>query len=228
MPVLRRHSHPSKDHGSDTQRLEAFSDGVFAIAITLLILEIHPQLVSLKETTPHLSAKLIALWPNIAVYMLSFINIGIYWANHNHIFRLYKRTDHVFLLLNVLFLMCVSFVPLPTAVLGEYVLNPLERKPAIIFYSFGLFLPAFTWWLSWLYASLNYRLIDERLAPKYVRFTSWLYGGSNFVYLIAMAVALRHPTIGLAITAGFTCLYLFPPKRPIYRRGVNELKMSED
>jgi uncharacterized membrane protein len=210
----------AKEHAADTQRLEAFSDGVFAIAITLLILEIHTPVVSVTESTPHLGAKLLALWPKIAVYILSFVNIGIYWANHNHVFKLYKRTDHIFNLLNVLFLMCVSFVPLPTAVLGEYVTNPLERQSAIIFYSFGLFLPALTSSFSWLYASGNHRLIDERLTPSYVRFMTMQYVVSDFVYIIAMLVALWHPSIGLAITAGFTCMYLLPPKRPHYRRVI--------
>ena len=65
--------------------------------------------------------------------ILTFVTVGIYWANHTYIFRLYKKTDHAFNLLNVLFLMCISFVPLPTAVLGEYISLPHQQRAAVIF-----------------------------------------------------------------------------------------------
>ena len=103
--------------------LETFSDGVFAIAITLLIIEIGVPVVDSDES---LSDALWHLWPAIGAYILSFLTIGIYWANHNAFFRLFVRTDHIFLMLNVVFLMCIAFVPFPTAVLGEY----LDDAPA--------------------------------------------------------------------------------------------------
>src|SRR5689334_5357770 len=166
---------PDQDVELNTQRMEAFSDGVFAIAITLLILEIKiPHLHELGEGKT-LAQALVELWPSYFAYLLSFLMIGIYWANHHYIFKLYKKTDHVFNLLNVFFLMCISFLPFPTAVLGDYVNNPQEQHTAVRLYAFGLWLPAFSWLLMWLYASYNYRLIDQRLVKKFVAYLNKQY-----------------------------------------------------
>ena len=100
-----------------TGRIEAFSDGVFAIAITLLIIEVGVPKVASGES---LSDKLWEEWPSYAAYALSFVTIGIYWVNHHSFFRLFHATTHTFLMVNVWFLMAVSFLPFPTAVLGEY------------------------------------------------------------------------------------------------------------
>src|SRR5579885_2843908 len=95
----------------ETDRVEAFSDGVFAIAITLLILDI--------KVPPHGSSDLLrillGLWPAYFAYILSFVMIGIYWAQHHYIFKFIEKTNHVFNLLNLLFLLCIAFLPLPTS-----------------------------------------------------------------------------------------------------------------
>src|ERR1700761_4552740 len=91
-----------------TERVEAFSDGVFAIAITLLILEVkvpHPP-----GTTINLLRELLRLWPSYFALVLSFVMIGIYWANHHYVFKLFERTDHSLNLLNLLLLLCISFL----------------------------------------------------------------------------------------------------------------------
>ena len=85
-------------HANETQRIEAFSDGVFAIAITPLIIEIGVPRVGGGES---LSDALGDLWPSYGAYVLSFVMIGIYWANHHSVFRLFIRIDHFFLMLNV-------------------------------------------------------------------------------------------------------------------------------
>src|SRR5262245_13649811 len=89
-----------------TERIEAFSDGVFAIAITLLVLEIKVPHVPEGGS---LWIELGNLWTSYFGYIFSFIMIGVYWANHHHIFHVYKKSDHYFVLLNVLFLMCIAF-----------------------------------------------------------------------------------------------------------------------
>lgn len=196
------------EHDEGTQRLEAFSDGVFAIAITLLIIEIGVPVVTSDE---RLSYELRHLWPEYAAYVLSFVTIGIYWANHNSFFRMFVRTDHYFLMLNVFFLMAVAFLPFPTAVLGEYLDEDPERKTAVAFYIIGLALPAAGWLCMWLYARWD-ELVDETLDPHYVRFLTLQYIGSLVVYLVALVIALGQPYLGLAISAGLTALYLLPPR----------------
>jgi len=118
-------------HTSDTARVEAFSDGVFAIAITLLVLEIRVPPV---DTTAHGHTLLLALgrlWPSYLGYALSFVTIGIMWANHHSIFRYIRRADRYFVLINVMFLMCISFLPFPTALLAEYLPEPDGRTLAV-------------------------------------------------------------------------------------------------
>ena len=198
-----------------TQRLEAFSDGVFAIAITLLILDV--KIPHFAGTGQSLGRALLALWPSYLTYILTFVTVGIYWANHNYVFKLYRASDHIFNMLNVVFLMCVSFMPLPAAALGEYVTRPEYRQAAIIFYSVGLFLPGFTWLLVWLYASRNYRLIDRRLTPAFIQRMTSQYLVSSALYVIALLISFWNPMIALAIAVGLTGLYLLPQKEPEYQ-----------
>ncbi len=198
-----------------TSRIEAFSDGVFAIAITLLVLEIKvPHLEGAEQS---LGAALLHLWSSYFGYVFSFIMIGIYWVNHHFIFHLYKRTDHYFLLLNVLFLMFISFLPFPTAVLAEYIdKEDPSRQTAIVFYTFGLFLPALGWCLMWLYASYKHRLIEKNLAPKFVSRMNWQYILSLVLYGSGMAVAAWNGTAGLIFCVCFTGLYLVEPRKSEY------------
>ena|SRR2546423_1656473 len=201
------------EHDPGTQRIETFSDGVFAIAITLLIIEIGVPRVSGGQSLGHALGD---LWPNYFAYVLSFAIIGIYWANHHSFFRLFTHTDHVFLLLNILFLMCIAFLPFPTAVLGEYLDNAAERQTAVSFYAFGLLLPAFGWLAVWLYGHLH-GLVDERLDPAYVRQLTVQYLFSNVFYTIALVLSFLSVWAALAVSVGLTLLYLLPPRQPRYR-----------
>ena len=110
-----------------TQRLEAFSDGVFAIAITLLILDVRvPR--DLPETTRLIDA-LLANWPSYFAFLTSFATIGIMWVNHHRLFGCIARADHGLLIWNGLLLLGITFVPFPTALIAEYIGHPDERTP---------------------------------------------------------------------------------------------------
>jgi uncharacterized membrane protein len=207
--MTREHPH---EHDPGTQRIEAFSDGVFAIAITLLIIEIGVPRLQGGESLAHALGD---LWPSYGAYVLSFLMIGIYWANHHAFFKLFVRTDHVFLMLNVFFLMCIAFLPFPTAVLGDYLDNADERQAAASFYALGLLLPAFGWLTVWLYACWH-GLTDERLHPSFVRSMTVQYLLSNACYAVALAVSFASTFAGLAICVAITLLYLLPPRQPRY------------
>lgn len=198
------------EHETSLHRIEAFSDGVFAIAITLLIIEIGVPHVT---GDVKLEDELWRQWPKYGAYVLSFVMIGIYWANHNSFFRLFARSDHTFLMLNVLFLMAIAFVPFPTAVLGDYLRDDSERKTAVVFYGLGMVLPATTWLAVWLYGVAR-GLLRTDLHPRYVRLLTLQYGASSLIYLIAMVTALISSWICLAIVVGLTLLYLLPPRSP--------------
>jgi uncharacterized membrane protein len=200
-----------------TQRVEAFSDGVFAIAITLLVLEI--KVPELHGDAGNLGAALLDLWPSYFAYVFSFLMIGIYWANHHYIFHLYERSNHVFVLLNIFFLMCISFLPFPTAVLAEYITDAERQQTAIILYAFGLLLPAFSWLLIWLYASRGHRLLHEDLDNRFISRLTRQYALSNVFYLAAILLAVWNGLAGLGMCVGLTLLYLLPSKEPVFRHA---------
>lgn len=200
-----------------TSRLEAFSDGVFAIAITLLIIEIKvPSHETLERQT--LLQYILHSWPKYFAYVFAFVNIGIYWANHHYLFKLFHRTDHVFNLLNVFFLMTIAFIPYPAGILGEYIMVEEHRKSAINFFIFSMWLPAFGWLLVWLYASHKKRLTDTRLKESFVNSLTRLFYLSNLLYIFSFLISLVSPIIGIILTIGLTLLYLLPPKKPEYEQ----------
>ena len=147
----------------DTGRIEAFSDGVFAIAITLLIIEIGvPHVVG----TESLSEKLVGLWPSYLGYAISFLVIGTVWANHHNRVRLISRSDHILLFLNIVFLMCVAFIPFPTALLADYLSGTEEHRTiAVAVYSGTLAVTAIFFTILGLYAAGNYNLVDRAVDP---------------------------------------------------------------
>src|ERR1041384_6323264 len=120
---------------SDTNRLETFADGVFAIAITLLVIEIHLPPQEEIARVGGLWQALVQLWPSYFGYVVSFVVIGIMWANHHNLMKLVERVDHGFITLNLLLLLCVAFLPFPTAVMAQHLRDAAERPIAVAFYN---------------------------------------------------------------------------------------------
>ena len=204
------------DDNLTTQRIEAFTDAVFAIAITLLVLEIRlPEHGT--TSTANLAKDLVKLIPSFFAYILSFAMIGSYWVNHHYIFRFYRQTNHTFSLLNVLFLMCIAFLPFPTAVLGSHLSDVDRQQTAVAFYAFGLLLPSAAWLVIWLYASYRGRLIDPKLDPSFTRYLTRQYIVSCVMHLIALITSFFQPVFGLILATGLTLIYLLPSKSPVYR-----------
>jgi uncharacterized membrane protein len=196
----------------ETDRVEAFSDGVFAIAITLLILEI--KIPHSAGSATDLLKELLHLWPSYFAVVLSFVMIGIYWANHHYVFKLFEKTDHLLNLLNLLLLLFISFLPFPTSVLGSYMLDGTNQTIAATFYCVGLLLPAIAWSAVWLYACYGGKLVDRRLEPRFLKILTAKYVGSVAVYAIAALVSFIAFEFGLALCVGLTLLYLTPPHFP--------------
>ncbi|WP_136514866.1 TMEM175 family protein [Geomonas edaphica] len=143
---------------NETERLEAFSDGVFAIAITLLVLTIQVPKPSALHAGDSLGSALLALWPHYLAFVTSFATILAKWVNHHRIFTFVKRSDHTFLYLNGLTLLLITFLPFPTALAAEYLLHP-EAKVASAFFSGTFFAIALAFKSLWHYASKGGRLI---------------------------------------------------------------------
>jgi uncharacterized membrane protein len=204
---------------SDTGRIEAFSDGVFAIAITLLIIEIGVPHVAVTES---LSWKLVELWPSYLGYAISFLVIGTVWANHHNRFRLISRSDHILLFLNVLFLMCVAFIPFPTALLAEYIREEEHRITAVAVYSGTLAVTAVFFTLLWLYAAGNYRLIDSRVDPSALRAMTRRFVFGMLLYLLAFALAFVSAAASLALIVILALIFVLP--EPDGSRGVRRTR----
>jgi uncharacterized membrane protein len=134
----------------EPNRVEAFSDGVFAIAITLLILAVGiEQAISGGD----LGEQLLDLWPAYIAYAVSFLTIGIMWANHHQIFRHFERVDRPLLLLNILLLMVISFTPFPTRVVAEHAQNASDRQAAALLYGTTMTITAICFFGVWFYGS---------------------------------------------------------------------------
>jgi uncharacterized membrane protein len=199
---------------SDTGRLEAFSDGVFAIAITLLVLEIKVPTVHGADQAGGLVKALLGLWPSYLGYLISFVTVGIMWANHHAMFVYIARTDRYFLLLNVLLLMGISFLPFPTAVLAEYLPEQVGRNAAVAFYSGTLVVIAVLFNLAWWYAADRGRLLDPKADRKAVRTIFGRYALGPAAYGVSFALAFVNVWASLGVHGLLMGLYLLPERTP--------------
>jgi uncharacterized membrane protein len=198
---------------SDTGRIEAFSDGVFAIAITLLIIEIGvPHVVG----TESLFEELVKLWPSYLGYAISFLVIGTVWANHHNRFRLISRSDHILLFLNIVFLMCIAFIPFPTALLADYIPGTeVHRTTAVAVYSGTLDVTAVFFTILWLYAAGNYRLVDRAVDPLLLRAMTRRYVFGMLLYILAFALAFYSAAASLALIVILALIFVLPePEGP--------------
>ena len=197
---------------SETTRLEAFSDGVFAIAITLLILEI--KVPAGPETQEHgLWRALLGQWPSYVGYVISFATIGIMWVNHHALFKYIRRVDRALLLANLLLLMTISFLPYPTAVLAEHLPDADSRTPAAVFYGGTLVVIAISFNVLWWAARGRRRLIGADAHPEGVRTITFRYGMGPLSYGMATAVALVNVWASLAIHLGLALMYALSERR---------------
>ncbi len=195
----------SRVENAETTRLEAFSDGIFAIAITLLILEVRaPEAHNARDLT----RALVAQWPSYVGYALSFLIIGIMWSNHSHIFRLIKRADHMLGMINLLLLMTIAFLPYPTAVLARNIGDPATCGPATFFYSGAILVTAIPWSWLWMHA-LRRGLVDAPEDERDRVTASFRFGW--IPWLITTVLAIFVPKVAL-FGIGLLALYwmLFP------------------
>jgi uncharacterized membrane protein len=144
-------------------RLEAFADGVFAIAATLLIIDVGLP----EELHEPLGRELLDLWPQYFGYAVSFVTIGIMWVNHHVLIRQLERVDRVFLFLNVGLLMCIAFVPFPTRILAEFVRGD-DGDAAAVLYGLTLTVTSVFFLSVWMYASRGGRLLHPNADPRMV------------------------------------------------------------
>jgi uncharacterized membrane protein len=180
----------------ETARVEAFSDGVFAIAITLLVLEIRGP--SSHDLSGTLLDALAARWPSYLAFLTSFLVIGIMWVNHHYMFKNIKRADQPFLFLNLFLLMGVTLVPFPTALVAEYVQHR-DANVAAMVYSGLFFFIAVIFNVMWWYAVKDLRLMDRNVDPIWVKSISDSFRFGPLLYLAAFVLAIFSVPLSLGL-----------------------------
>ena len=182
-------------------RLEAFSDGIFAFAATLLILNLA------VDQTKALAPQLLDNWPSYIAYAISFITIGIIGANHHNVMHQIGRTDRTFGMLTVLFLMFIAFIPFPTRLLALDIKGP-DAEPAALAYGITLFGTALFFNALWWYAAFGRRLLREDADQRAVDGISRSYLIGPISYGVATLVALKSPVASASLYAAIAFFYL--------------------
>jgi uncharacterized membrane protein len=187
---------PATFERNETVRIEAFSDGIFAIAITLLVLGINVPKVRELGAGASLGSTLIKQWPHYLAFVTSFITIFAKWVNHHRIFSFIQRTDHPFLYWNGLLLLFITFMPFPTSLLAEYLLHP-EAKAAGAVFAGTYAAIAFAFKGLWHHASKNGRLLAQNVDDREIRQITMQYRYGPLLYL--MAFVLSFVSVGLSV-----------------------------
>jgi uncharacterized membrane protein len=186
-----------------TARIEAFSDGIFAIAATLLVLEIGVA----SPTGARLGHELLRIWPSYLAYVTSFLTIGIIWINHHHNMRAIDHADRTFMFVNLLLLLDVAFIPFPTKLVADYLRGPGERT-AVIAYAATLLVMAALYTLWWLYARTGRRLIDPNVKEAELRAIDRRFAPGLPLYLVVFALAFLSPLAAVILTLLLAAFYL--------------------
>jgi TMEM175 potassium channel family protein len=185
-----------------TNRLEAFSDGVFAVAITLLILEIN------VPEGDNLWHQLKEEWPSFASFFVSFWVIGIIWVNHHGVLDHLKRATRPVLYLNLLVLMTVVFIPFSTALMADHLKSGADERAAALVYALTFFAMGVAFALLWTYIMRHRRELGVQIPDEEVRRTSIAFTIGNPIYAIAVIMAFISPAVVLAIVALVAVYYM--------------------
>jgi TMEM175 potassium channel family protein len=189
----------------DPARVVAFSDAVIAIAVTLLVLEIHPP-----GDTRHLWRGLAALWPSYLAYTVTFMLIGQVWANHHVMFDHIRSADRVVLLLNTLLLMDIAFLPFAASVLAEAFRDGQGQRTAVVFHGITFEVAAILFNVIWWYARHDRRLLTPTIDSAGVKAISRRFQLALVWIATGTLLGALLPALGLAVIAAFVPYYWLP------------------
>jgi uncharacterized membrane protein len=192
-------------------RLEAFSDGVFAIAATLLTLEI-----GVDTSRSDLGKQLTHIWPSYLAYATTFLIIGVIWINHHHCVALMSRVDRPFLFINLLLLMTVSFMPFPTRLVAQYLQRSGEDN-AVLAYAVTMLAMACVYNVWWRYARTGRRLIADEVSDQSLLAVDRAFNPGVPLYATVLVVSFVSPLASVLMTLAIAVFYL--PSAALFERS---------
>jgi uncharacterized membrane protein len=185
-------------------RLETFADGVFAIAITLLVLEIR-----IPDPGENVTKALLDLWPSFLAYVTSFLTIGTMWADHHRIFTLIRGTTHGFLFVNILLLMPIAFLPYPTALVARQWFRGEEVVPAMLLYGGTMALISLFFSAVWVYAGSRGLLSPEAARSRALRRRGdVIYRLAPLIYVAGAGLSVFNPILSLIVFLGLAAYWI--------------------
>ena len=186
-------------------RVEAFSDGVFAVAATLLIFNIQ-----IDKTAPGgLLAALLAAWPKYAAYVASFLTIGVMWMNHHGLFERITHIDRALLFVNLILLMAIVFLPFSTAELGSNILVPGDANTAADLYALNALLIALGFTAVWTYALTHPHLLEPNV-DRQAALRAWpRFSVGTVVYLACIPLGQLSPIAVVVVCGALAVYYVF-------------------
>jgi uncharacterized membrane protein len=187
--------------GIKPNNIKALSDGVFAIVMTLLVIEISVPAISKLKAAEELGGMLIQMWPKFLAFAISFLILGILWFTHSAQFHFIKHSNGAFVWINIIFLMFVTLIPFSTALIGEY---HIFSKISVIFWGINGFLCTSALNIIWWYATkrrnlINKEIVDREIEPQVIRlFQIRIFVGA-VAFLPAIALSFVNPLISIVI-----------------------------
>lgn len=203
MSELQESTEDAGPTGIGPDRLKSFTDGVFAIAITLLVLNIE------LDSSQDLGHELVRMWPTLVAYVVTFLIVGVIWMNHHVMFHYIVRVDRPLLILNLLLLMSVSFLCWPTAVLADAMVSGKSQELAAALYGGTLVIGGIFFNAIWFYAAHEHRLLGEHITPEQARRIGRQYMVGPCFYLVATLVGLISAEASLIIYGLLLAAYMF-------------------
>ncbi|WP_342379378.1 TMEM175 family protein [Myxococcus stipitatus] len=188
-----------------TSRIEALSDEVFAIAMTLLVL--HIEVPDLHGTGTEILHSLLGLWPKFLSYIVGFVTLGVYWMGQHVQFHFIKRANQPFLWLTILFLMLIAAIPFSVRLIGQY----FHLKLVVVLYGCHLVAIGLAHYSIWRYATAQRRLVDAELSWRVIQTQSRLAFIPVGVYLAAIVVTALNTVASIIIYAVVPSIYIVMP-----------------
>jgi uncharacterized membrane protein len=206
-------------------RVEALTDGVFAVAMTLLVLDIKVPELEQSLASTDLPYRLLALWPKFLSYAISFVILGVYWVGHHLQLSFIRSADRPLLWINIFFLLWVALVPFSTALLSEY----NKHRLAIAVYGGNLIAIGLTLALHWWYATSRRRHVDPDVHPGLIRTAMFRVLMGPLLYLLGIVISFFSTELSLALYALVPVLYILPGRLDIHwgMRGQEKSKREQ-